>query len=35
LVRKAGSEVIEPARKADDRYGVRYDELFAFIISAL
>ena len=35
LVRATGSEVIEPAREAGDRYGIRYDELFAFIIGAL
>jgi hypothetical protein len=35
LIREAGIEVIEPAREAGDRYGIRYDELFAFILSAL
>jgi len=35
LVREAGTEVIEPAREAGDRYGIRYDELFAFILAAL
>jgi hypothetical protein len=28
-------QLIEPARAAGDRYGVRYDQLFAFILGAL
>lgn len=35
LLRSAGSQIVEPYRPAGNRYGVRYDELFAFIIGAL
>lgn len=33
--RAAGSEVVRPHRAAGSRYGLRYDELFAFVLAAL
>lgn len=35
LTRSAGSEVVQEYRPAGNRYGVRYEELLAFIISAI
>ena len=35
LKREAGFRIVRPARPAGGRYGVRYDELLAFIISAV
>lgn len=34
LLRSAGSQIVEPYRPAGNRYGVRYEELLAFIIGA-
>jgi hypothetical protein len=35
VVNKDTGEIISPAIKAGDRYGIRYEELLAFILGAL
>lgn len=35
LLREAGSEIIQQYQAAGNRYGVRYDQLLAFIVAAL